>query len=143
MNATGHVKSKWHQKGVTLTLHGTCCVHTFMNLRKKKFISYIYTLFLHRLVHYLWNIFFANKRWRKVIIRRVWLLRSTADTMTWRQSNVTSVSQLLHLSMTSLTHKAAWTNVVYEYMNFICPKQVHLRKLLSSENIVIGTDFIK
>ena len=31
-----------------LTLHGTCCVHTSMNLRKKKFISYIYTLFLHR-----------------------------------------------------------------------------------------------
>ena len=38
----------------------------------------------------------ANKRRRKVIIRRVWLIRSTAITM-----NVTSANQLLHLSMTS------------------------------------------
>ena len=48
MNATGHVQNKWHPKGATLTLHGTPCVLTSMNLRKIKFISYIYTLFLHR-----------------------------------------------------------------------------------------------
>ena len=48
MNATGHVQSKWRPKCVTLTLHETSCVLTSMNLRKIKFISYIYTLFLHR-----------------------------------------------------------------------------------------------
>ena len=46
MNATGKVQSK---SGVTLTLHETRCVHTSMSLRKMKFISYIYTLFLHHL----------------------------------------------------------------------------------------------
>ena len=44
MNATGHVQSKWRPKGVTLTLHGTHCILISMNLRKMKFISYIYTL---------------------------------------------------------------------------------------------------
>ena len=48
MNTTDHMQSKWCQKGVTLSLHGTRCFHTFVNLRKMKFISYIYTLFLHR-----------------------------------------------------------------------------------------------
>ena len=51
-------------------------------------------------VYYLWkfDLNLANKRRRKVIIRRVWLLRSTTVTMTWRQSNVTLAIQLLHLS---------------------------------------------
>ena len=55
-----------------------------MNLRKMKFISYIYTLFFKIVfVHNLWNIDLklANKRQRKVLIRRVWLLRSTAVSM--------------------------------------------------------------
>ena len=86
MNATGHVQSKWRPKGVTLTLHGTRCVLTSMNLRKMKFISYIHTLFYIVFVHYLWIFFFylnlASKRRRKVITRGVWLLRSTAVTMT-------------------------------------------------------------
>ena len=43
----GLLQSKWHPKGITLTLHGTHCVHTSMNVRKMKFISCIYTLFLH------------------------------------------------------------------------------------------------
>ena len=34
MNTTGLVQSKWCPKGFTLTLHGTRCVHTSMNLRK-------------------------------------------------------------------------------------------------------------
>ena len=102
MNAMGHVQSKWHTKGVMLTLHGTHCIHTSMNRRKMKFISYIYTLFLHYFtlfVEFFLNL--ANRRWRKVIIQRVWLLCSTAVTMTWHQSNVTSANQqlLLHLSM--------------------------------------------
>ena len=45
MNAMGLAQSKWHPKGITLTLHRT---HTSMNVRKIKFISYIHTLFLHR-----------------------------------------------------------------------------------------------
>ena len=48
MNETGHMQSKWRPKGVTLTLHGTHCVHTSMSFRKMKFIFYIYTLCLHR-----------------------------------------------------------------------------------------------
>ena len=99
----------------TLTLHGTRCVHTSMNLRKMKFISYIYTLILHRFCLLFVNFLFklANKRRRKVIIRRVWLLNSTAVTMTWRQSNVTLANQLLHLSMTTLTRNIARTSVVH------------------------------
>ena len=45
MNATGHVQSP---SGFMLTLHRTRCVHTSMNLRKMKFISFVYNLFLHR-----------------------------------------------------------------------------------------------
>ena len=59
MNATGHVQSKWYPKGVILTLHGTRCVHTSMNLRKIKFISYIYTLFLHRFFFIICEIFIS------------------------------------------------------------------------------------
>ena len=43
-NATGHMQSKWRPKGIKLTSHGTSCVHTSINLRKMKFISYIYTV---------------------------------------------------------------------------------------------------
>ena len=66
MTATDHVQSKWRPKGLTLALHGTRCVHTSMNLRKMKFISYIYTLFYIFFVHYLWNfdLNLANKRRR-------------------------------------------------------------------------------
>ena len=97
----------------------------FHELQKKWNSSLIFTLcFYIVFVHYLWNfgLNLANKRRRKVIIRRVWLLRSTAVTMTWRQSNVTSASQLLHLSMTSLTRNVAWTSVVYGCMNLVVPK---------------------
>ena len=99
MNVIGHVQSKWRSKGVMLTMHGTRCVHTVMNLRKIEFISYTFTLFYIVSIHYLWNfdLNLANKRRRKVIIRRVWVLRPTAITMTWRRSNVTSANQLLHL----------------------------------------------
>ena len=73
MNTTDHVPSKWCPKRhfkfawdlllstfmnlrkmkfisyiYTLFLHRFCCFHTSVNLRKMKFISYIYTLFLHR-----------------------------------------------------------------------------------------------
>ena len=44
MNAMGHMQSKLCLKSVTLTLHGTHCVHTSMNLRKMKFISSIYII---------------------------------------------------------------------------------------------------
>ena len=100
--------------------------------KKKKWnSSVIFTLcFYIVFVHYLWN--FANKRRRKVIIRRVWLLRSKAVTMTWRQSNVTSANQLLHLSLTSLTRNVAWTSVVHGCMILVGPKWVHLMKLLAS-----------
>ena len=137
MNATGHVQSKWHPKCVTLTLHRTRCVHTSMHLRKMKIISYIYTLIYIVFVHYLWNFYLhlANTWRRKIIIRSVWLLRSTAVTMTWRQSKVTLANQLLHLSMTSLTRKVAWTSVVHGRTNLVGPKEVHVRKLLASVNI--------
>ena len=61
-----------------------------------KFISYIYTFFYIVFVHYFWkfDLNLANMRRRKDIIRRVWWLCSTAVTMTWRKSNVTSISQL-------------------------------------------------
>ena len=42
------------------------------------------------------------------------LVRSTAITMTWRQSNVTSANQLLHLSMTPLRRNVACRSWVYE-----------------------------
>ena len=45
---TQRVTCKVSDALLMLTLHGTRCVHTSMNLRKMKFISYIYTLFLDR-----------------------------------------------------------------------------------------------
>ena len=47
MNAVGPVQIKCLPKGVMLTLLVTHCVLTSMNVRKMKFISYIYTLFVH------------------------------------------------------------------------------------------------
>ena len=81
----------------TLTSHGTRCVHTSMNLRKN---CYLCNFDLNP----------ANKWRRKVIIWRGWLLRSTAVTMAWRHSNVTSANQQLHSSMTSLM--GVWTSSV-------------------------------
>ena len=68
VNARGHVQSKWCPKGVTLTLHGTSYIHTSMNLRKMKFISYIYTLIYIDFVHYLSNFYLnlANKQKEKL-----------------------------------------------------------------------------
>ena len=113
MNATGHVQSKWP---VAFMLPWTS---------EKWNSAHIFTFcFYIVFVHYLWNfgLNLWNERWRKVITRRVWLLRSTAVTMTWRQSNVTSANQLLHLSMTSLTRNVAWTRVVHGCMNLVCLK---------------------
>ena len=42
MDTMGRVQSKWRQKGVNLTLQATHCIHTSMNVRKMKFISYIH-----------------------------------------------------------------------------------------------------
>ena len=39
-------QSKWPPKGVTLTLHGSSCVHTSMNLRKMKFIPDLHFIFI-------------------------------------------------------------------------------------------------
>ena len=75
-------------------------------------------------VHYLWNFVLnlANKRQRKVIIRHVSLLRSTAITMTWRQLNVMLANQILHLSMTSLTRNIVLKSVIHGCMNLVSPK---------------------
>ena len=64
-----------------------------------------YIVFVHNLLNIDLNL--ANKRRRKVLVRRVWLLRSKAVTMTRRHSNVTSANHQLHLSVTSLTRKVA------------------------------------
>ena len=79
MNATGHIESKWRPKGVTLTLHGTRCVLISMNLRKNEihllYLRFVFTSFLFIICGFFY-LNLANKRRRKVIIRRVWLLRS-------------------------------------------------------------------
>ena len=117
MNAMGLVQSKWRPKSVTLRWHGTHCVHTLMNVRKMKILSYIYILFLHRFTSFLFIIcevlmqILLNKRRRKGINRHIWLLRSTDVSMTWRQSSVTSANQLFHLSVTSLSRNVVWTKV--------------------------------
>ena len=136
----------WTQRG-TCKVSGTRRASTWDPLRSyfhepqiKRNSSLIFTLCFYIVFdHYLWIFYLnlANKRRRKVIIRRVWLVRSTAVTMTWRQSNVTSANQLLHLSMTSLMRNVAWTSVVHGCMNLVGPKKVHLRKLLASVNIVV------
>ena len=135
MNAMGLVQSK----GVMLTLHGTPSIHTLMNVRKMKFISYIYTLLLHRFVHYLWrfDVNLVKQVAKKSHKPACWLLRSTAVSMTWPQSNVTSPNQLFYLSLTSLTRNFAWTSVVHRCMNLVGPKEVHLRKLLARVNITV------
>ena len=77
MNATGHEQCKWHSKGITLTSHRTHCIHTSMTE--------------HHL-HCSWPVHTSmNLGEEEVLIRCFWLLRSTAFTMIWRQSNVTSV----------------------------------------------------
>ena len=56
MNAMDLVQSKCRPLGVTLTLHGTHCIHTSVNDRKGKFISYIYTLLYIVSDNYLGNL---------------------------------------------------------------------------------------
>ena len=139
VNVTPGGSCKYKRNGSRAKLHGTRCVQLSWTSEKWN-SSLIFTLcFYIVFVHYLWNfdLNLANKQRRKVIIRCVWLLRSTAVTMTWRQSNVTSANQLLHLSMTSLTRNVAWTSVVHGCMNLVVPKQVHLRKVLASVNLRI------
>ena len=135
MNTMGHVQSKWRPKGVTLTLHGTHSVHISMKLRKNE----IHLLYLQFVVIKI----LQNKRRRKVINRRVWLLHSTDVCMTLLQSNVTSASQLFHLYVTSLTHNVAWTSVVHRCMNLLGPKQVHLGNVLTIVNILFCTTQIQ
>ena len=100
MNATGHVISKWP----------VAFIHPWTSEKWNSSLIFTFCFYIV-FVHYLWNfgLNLGNERRRKVITRRVWLLRSTAVTMTWRQSNVTSANQLLHLSLTSLTRDVAWT----------------------------------
>ena len=81
------------------------CAQTKVIFPFKFTLCFFYTVFVHYLRNFDLNL--VNKRRRKVIIRRVWLLRSTAVTMTLCQSNITSTSQLMYLSMTSLTPKVA------------------------------------
>ena len=120
-------------KGITLTSNERDLLHSYFHEPQKNEIHLIFILCFHTVfVHNLWNFYLnlANKRQSKVIIRRVWLLHSTAVTMTWRQSNVTLANQLLHLSMTSLTGNVTssltgnvtWTSVVHGCMNLIGPK---------------------
>ena len=77
--------------GVMLTLHGTCCVHTFMNLRKNEIHLYIYLLFLHRSCSLFVKFWFkycklaAKKSYNPMCL----VIMFTTVTMTWCQSNVT------------------------------------------------------
>ena len=61
-------------------------LRSYFHEPQKNEIRLLYSHFVFYIVfvHYLWNfdLNFANKRRRKGIIRRVWLLRSTAVTMT-------------------------------------------------------------
>ena len=120
-------------------------LHSYFHEPQKNKIHLLYLHFVFYVVfdHYLWNfdLNLVNKRLRKVIIWRAWLLCSTVVIMTWCQSNVMSANQQLHMSMTSLMHKVAWTSVVHRCMNLVSPKWIHLRKLLVSVNIICSLYF--
>ena len=108
MNATGHMQSTEgrHVNFARDPLHSH--FHEPGKCNSSLILHFVFYIIF---VHYLWNFYFnlANKRRRKVIIRRVWLLCSKA--MTWCQSNVMSANQLLHLSMISLMRNVTWTSV--------------------------------
>ena len=115
LNAMGHMQTKW--------CAGHIAFVTSMSLRKMKFISYIYLLILDHFSIFVKFLFKSCKIiWRKVINQRVWLSCSTAVSLAWRQSKVTLASQLLHLSVTSLTHNVAWMSVVRRCMNLVSIK---------------------
>ena len=56
-----HMQSKWCPNGVTLTLLATHCIHTSMNVRKMKFVSYMY-------LHYFRNDFYKLKSTKNELI---------------------------------------------------------------------------
>ena len=99
------------------------------------YLHYVFKSFLLLICDILMQIL-LNTRRRKVISRRVWLLRSTAVSMTWHQMNITSANQQFLSSVTSFTHHNKWTTVIHRCMNLVSPKMVHLRKLLASVNIL-------
>ena len=122
MNAMGPLQSKWRPKGVMLTLYGFHCVHTSMNLRKNE-VHFLHLHFVSASVLFnickVCNKILQNKLRKYIINRRVWLLRSTAVSMTWLQLNVTSENQLFYLSMTWLTRYVAWTSVVQVWISLV------------------------
>ena len=80
--------------GVTFTLHGTHCFHTSMNVRKMKFIPYINFKLCLLCFCSLFVKFWCKCCKIKVINCRVWLLCSTAVSMTWHQWH--DISWTLH-----------------------------------------------
>ena len=87
LNTTGQVQSKWQPKGVMLTLQGDPLRSYFHEPQKNEihllYLHFVFTLFLFNIcgIFYL-NLANTGKRQRKVIIRSVRLLRSTAVTLT-------------------------------------------------------------
>ena len=120
MNATGHVQIKWRPY---LCTGPVAFILPWTSEKRNSSLIFTFCFYIV-FVHYLWNfgLNLGNERRRKVITRRVSLLRSTAVTMIWRQSNVTMANQLLHLSMTSLTRNVAWMRVVHGCTNLVGPK---------------------
>ena len=76
-----HVQSKRYPKIIMLTLHGTHCIHTLMNVRKIKFISYIHALFLHHFYSLFVKFYckICKLDGKKVINQYVWLINGHFD----------------------------------------------------------------
>ena len=137
MNTMGHMQSKWRRKGITVALHGThwdechkSVIHLVFTLH---FYIVLFVTFYCKCckIHDTW--------WRKVINQCVWLLRWTAVSMKWRQLNVTSANQFIHLSMRSLVCNITATIVVHRCMNLAGPKRFIQDKSLVVVNIFLLT----
>ena len=131
MNATGHVQSKWRPRHLQSKWRPELCMGPVAFILpwtpEKWNSSPIFTLcFLHRFCSLFVEFWFkcckyaAKKSYNLTCL--VITFNSRHYDMTWRQLNVTSVNQLLHLSMTSLTRNVAWMSVVHGCMNLVVPK---------------------
>ena len=126
----GSWAKKWHPKGITLTLLGTHCIHTFRRhflgsgqiafilwWTSEKMRNSFFTTVLHIIFKLLvWSLQTVAKN---VIHGHVQPLHSTAVVMMWHHSKVSPSNQDVCVPVTSLEDDVTWSTDIHQHMNLV------------------------
>ena len=115
-----YLRNKFHFSEVHGSMNTTGPVAFILpwTSEKKKFISYIYILFLHRFCSLSVEFWFKSWKWAA---KKSYNPTCLVITFNSRHYDMMA-NQLLHLSMTSITRNVAWTRVVHGCTNLVGPK---------------------